>query len=137
MGLPVRLRVWPARWVDLPDGRPVTTIRPGRVDWFVDGGELNSQLLIPLGQIGTHVSNRVTIREKPANEPWGDLAVVREDISPGEMAGAWTIGPAGIYLPVPRAMMTARLVNDIIVSCIEQMRWREYPSDPQEGACRT
>lgn len=126
MGLPVRLRVWPARWTDLPDGRPVTISRPDRVDWFVDGAEIDPRLLTALGRVGTQTSSMMTQLERPADEPWGDLKVVREDISVLEMAKQWTITSAGIYLPVPRTMMTARLLSDIVASCVEQMRWLTF-----------
>jgi hypothetical protein len=67
--------------------------------WMIDGEQSEPYVEQPLEIIGLHSMLESRRRRVPTTDPWGELKIYEDDITPKEMH--WRKTPDGIYIPVP------------------------------------
>ncbi|MEU8196377.1 hypothetical protein AB0C10_21575 [Microbispora amethystogenes] len=107
----------------IPIGSVVSVQTADADTWFIDGAQIDLRLVKPLLHVARAVQGRGTLREVPREEPWGQMRLVREDISIAEMPDSWTITEAGIYMPVPKKLITAELTREMAALGTEYLRY--------------
>ncbi|GIH29811.1 hypothetical protein Aph01nite_81210 [Acrocarpospora phusangensis] len=118
--LPIRLHYVRVSPTDLPDGEPIAVHKPGHIYWLVDGSQMAAPLLRPLGLVGDNALSSLAPLSEPTAEPFGELRLVREDIGINELE--WTLDKTGFYIPVPKKLISARLVDQMMLGTNEQLR---------------
>ncbi|MEU8277398.1 hypothetical protein ACFYOK_29615 [Microbispora bryophytorum] len=124
------MRVPPLRLVlvpnsEIPFGALASFLTPEVDTWFLDGEQIDERLPEPLSRTAWDIQSRCTFRDTPREQPWGEAALVREDISPNEMRESWKITHSGIYVPVPQHLITARLAAQATAHATEHLRFIE------------
>lgn len=120
---PLRLVLLPAS--KIPSGALASFQTPEVDTWFVDGEQIDERLPEPLCRTVWDIQSKCTFRDTPLDEPWGEVELVREDISLSEMEKSWEITPHGIYVPVPKRLIKPRLAAQITSHATEHLRFIE------------
>ncbi|WP_157519023.1 hypothetical protein [Herbidospora mongoliensis] len=93
----------------------------------MNGEEIDERLAARFNVIGGPAQNAMEAREFPADKPFGGLVLSREDIGVDEVF--YTLTSAGLHVPVPRKLITQRLIDQITVTGLERMKWYSAPKE--------
>lgn len=69
---------------------------------------LNPVMIGYLAEVGTDIARRLRWRPIPTPKPWGVTRLIPTDL-PLHKYPDWKITESGIYVPIPRGLMTEKL----------------------------
>lgn len=92
-------------------GAVINIFEAGSSYWLFDGTQIRRRLLSPLKDLSSQTMTATPLRNAPSDEPWGEVRIAREDIGLDEMF--WELTEHGIYIPVPRGLITDRLAAEM------------------------
>lgn len=121
-----RLHFVLARASQIPTGSVTSVQTPERDIWVLDGAQIDERLAQRLCRVARTIQTSGILRDTPRDDPWGEMRLVREDISMEEMTESWEITPAGIYIPVPRKLATLQLIREMAAHGTEYLRYVDH-----------
>lgn len=114
--------------IHVPAGTIAGYVRDGVLDVVIDEGEVSPRLLAAFGIISSTITSVLAMRNDPTDEPWCPVVIDRRpDLGSLEKIVP-EVSDAGLVIPVPATLITARMAVAATLVSTELTRWVERPS---------